>query len=520
AAVVVREDTPGNRRLVAYVVPQDREGDDRHVELWPSLAEYFLYDDTLYYAMTHDERRNRAYRVAIDRVVPGNTVVDVGTGQDAILARLCVEAGARKVYALEILESSYRSAKDTVHRLGLDDRIEVLHGDARNVELPEPVDVCVSEIVGAIGGSEGAALILNDAWRLMTSDGVQIPSRSLTAFAAVTLPDRLVASPAFSPATAPYVERVFEQVGHRFDLRLCLKGLDYGDLVSDVGTFEDLRFTGLVAPEERHTEELTIERGCRLDGLLLWLRLETCPGEWIDALAEPLCWLPVFLPIFHPGPEASAGDVLRVQIDRTLSTNGLNPDYHLSGTVHHRSGAVTPFEFTSVHDAPVFRRPGFYDRLFDGGEIHVRPEPVGTPRPGELRAFLDEVLPGHMVPSAVIVLDAFPRSPSGKVDRQAFPEPFHQPAGIDGSPDAVTPIEAMVAELWCALLGIDHLGSHDDLFDAGVDSLMATKAVGQIRAEFGIELAIPTIFETPTVAGISRALLAALSGEELDDPAT
>ena len=75
-----------------------------------------------------------------------------------------------------------------------------------------------------------------------------------------------------------------------------------------------------------------------------------------------------------------------------------------------------------------------------------------------------------------------------------------------------------MAELWCSLLDIDHLGPNDDLFDVGVDSLMATKAAGQIHAEFGIELAIPTIFETPTVAGISRALLAALSGEEMDDP--
>ena len=110
-AVVATDDDRGRPRLVAHVVPPPDPP-----ELWPSLGEYDVYDELLYYAMTHDERRNAAYREAIGRAVAGKVVLDLGTGADAVLARLCVDAGAQRVYAIEAnderLSPSDRARRD------------------------------------------------------------------------------------------------------------------------------------------------------------------------------------------------------------------------------------------------------------------------------------------------------------------------------------------------------------------------------------------------------------------------
>ena len=212
------------------------------VELWPSIGEYFVYDELIYHGLTHDTGRNERYLRALRRHAPGKAVLDVGTGADAILARLAVEAGARHVYAVELLEKSYLAARERVRELGLEDRITVIHGDARTVELPEPAEVCVSEIVEAIAGGEGAAVILNQARRLLAPGAVMIPEWARTRVAAVTLPDELRHELGFSPTAAHYVKGIFEEVGYPFDLRLCIRNFPAEHVLSTAGTYEELDF--------------------------------------------------------------------------------------------------------------------------------------------------------------------------------------------------------------------------------------------------------------------------------------
>ena len=337
-AVVARVSEPGDARLVAYVVATANRP-----ELWPSVGEYFVYDDLLYYAMTNDEARNRAYRAAINSLVKGKTVVDVGTGADAILARFCMEAGAERVYAIEVLEEAFERARALIDRLGLSDRILLRHGDSRQVELPEKVDVCVSELIGTIGSSEGVISILNDAQRFLKPGGVMIPHRSITRIAAVSLPEELLCRPRFTELSGHYAEKIFRKIGYPFDVRVCIKDFPLSHLVSDSQVFEDLSFTGQLPPELETRIELTMQRDARLDGFLLWLNLYPAPGVLIDVLSEQHNWLPVYFPAFHPGVEVREGDVIRAVCSVILPDGRFTPNYRLEGTVIRSGRPPVPF---------------------------------------------------------------------------------------------------------------------------------------------------------------------------------
>ncbi len=358
---------------------------DPHV--WPSLAEFGVYDATIYHALTHDERRNEAYRIAIRAAVPGRVVLDVGTGRDAILARLCVEAGARRVYAVERLEEPWREARASIARLGLADRIVLVHGDARTVALPEPAEVCVSELVGHVGSMEGAVPILAAVRRLLVPGAPWIPVRSITRIAPVTLPDELL-EPTFRELPAWYARRLFEQVGRPFELRVGIRHFPPGGLLAASGVFEDLDFAGEPRESQRHDSLLAISRAGRLDGFLLWLELHTAPGTVIDTLAHDHAWLPVYFPVFDPGLPVRPGDVLELHSESRPSENGLNPDYRVHGRLVRAGGEVVPFDHASPHAAPIRRASRFYRRLLE----ETAPAAGARPRIFDFEAVRDWVV--------------------------------------------------------------------------------------------------------------------------------
>jgi SAM-dependent methyltransferase/acyl carrier protein len=128
----------------------------------------------------------------------------------------------------------------------------------------------------------------------------------------------------------------------------------------------------------------------------------------------------------------------------------------------------------------------------------------------ELRSWLAERLPEHMLPAAFMLVDALPKTASGKVDRVAL-------ASTDtGRPDVerayVAPrsaAERVIAGLWEGVLGIDGVGVHDDFFaELGGHSLLATQVVARVRDAFRVELPLGRLFEAPTVAGLVEALAA------------
>ncbi|MFI1332888.1 amino acid adenylation domain-containing protein [Streptomyces sp. NPDC020845] len=121
----------------------------------------------------------------------------------------------------------------------------------------------------------------------------------------------------------------------------------------------------------------------------------------------------------------------------------------------------------------------------------------------ELRASLASTLPAYVVPDEVVLVDRWPLTISGKVDRAALPRPGRATRETDAPRDET---EAEVVRIAAELLGAERVGVHDDLFDLGGDSLFATQLVARLRSRLGVEVALRTVLECGTAAGIAAGI--------------
>ncbi|MET0400647.1 MAG: amino acid adenylation domain-containing protein, partial [Longimicrobiaceae bacterium] len=130
---------------------------------------------------------------------------------------------------------------------------------------------------------------------------------------------------------------------------------------------------------------------------------------------------------------------------------------------------------------------------------YLVPSGDGVPA-AELREHLSARLPEYMVPSALVVMDSFPLTHNGKVDRRALPAPESADAAEHVAPR--TPTEEILAGIWADVLRRERVGATDDFFALGGHSLMATRVIARAREAFGVEVPLRTIFEAPTVAAL------------------
>ncbi|MFF0522328.1 non-ribosomal peptide synthase/polyketide synthase [Actinomadura nitritigenes] len=128
-------------------------------------------------------------------------------------------------------------------------------------------------------------------------------------------------------------------------------------------------------------------------------------------------------------------------------------------------------------------------------------DPSDPPEADALRELLKTRLTGPMMPASLVILETLPLTASGKIDRDALPDPSEP---VTGAGEPATGIEQLLAGIWSEVLGIAAVGVHDDFFDLGGHSLLALQVVARAAA-LGIRITPAQIFERPTVAGLAAA---------------
>jgi acyl carrier protein len=120
-----------------------------------------------------------------------------------------------------------------------------------------------------------------------------------------------------------------------------------------------------------------------------------------------------------------------------------------------------------------------------------------------LRAFLKTQLPAYMVPARFVAIESMPVTNAGKINRRNLPAPAAQISeALFVAPR--TPVEKKLTAMWTSIFKLERVGVHDDFFKLGGHSLLAFQLISRVRDEFKVELPLTRVFETPTVAELSR----------------
>ena len=138
----------------------------------------------------------------------------------------------------------------------------------------------------------------------------------------------------------------------------------------------------------------------------------------------------------------------------------------------------------------------------------------------QMRKNLAKVIPEYMIPSAFVHMDAIPQTPNGKTDRLRLPLPSHQRPTLDVvyTPPR-TDTEKALSRIWSEVLVIDHVGIHDNFFELGADSLLASKIAVRVLRDLKVEVSLKMLFDVPTIAQLAAAISAkaAVGSSAADD---
>jgi len=124
----------------------------------------------------------------------------------------------------------------------------------------------------------------------------------------------------------------------------------------------------------------------------------------------------------------------------------------------------------------------------------------------QLREHLAARLPDHMIPTAIVSLDALPLNTNGKLDRKALPAPDQSSLAMQQYEAPVGELEGAIASIWQGLLGLPRVGRHDNFFDLGGDSQLVLRFLATLKAQFDRPIAVAWVFQAPTPAQLATLM--------------
>ncbi|HEX8243326.1 MAG TPA: amino acid adenylation domain-containing protein [Longimicrobium sp.] len=571
ALVLVREDQPGEKRLVAYVVPAKsgapeavagEETAERQVHQWEAL-----FDDV--YTGTRDVEGDETFDIVgwnssytgqpipaeemhewVERTVERilalrpRQVLELGVGTGLLLFRVAPSARAYvatdfSAHVLARLEQRLRSARVPLPPVRLLQReaadfggiaggfdTAILNSVSQYFPGADYLVRVIGKTVDAL--ADGGAFFIGDVRNRWTLDAFRtaiefeladgtVRTRDLRQHTRRTVEEEeeLVVEPDFFralPSLVPRISRIETRVKrgrhhneltrHRYDA------------VIHVGPAVDLT----PAPAVEWDGEMSISR---LEEIL---RGDAERPLAVLGIPDARLWRElriVELLEMEDGPEtvADARAILDAEASPAIDPEALwalGDALGLAVDIRH-AGPHAPGRIDALFRRAERTDIGFPERPLAEKEARAfanDPLWAATVRDlaPRLRGWLKEQLPEHMVPSAVVVMDAFPLTANGKVDRRALPAP--EPVRLSGAAQTEprTETEQKLAAIWTEVLRLERVYAGDNFFDLGGHSLLATQLATRVREGFGVQLPLQRIFEAPVLSA-----LAALVDAERDE---